>query len=137
VRAAPDVKLIERDLTHRAVGSDGACRVDTFGGVAEGVAWEVAVDLLAFRLVAEAPAEKNASLVFSASLCLSQACLLGKKIVFSVNWRYCELHNNRPKTAETSAIRVSQKIAKTVSRHADVQFSGRFGSNPAVFYHAA
>ena len=39
----------------------------------------------------------------------------------------------RPKTAETSATRVSSKIAKTVSRHADVQISGRFGSNPAVF----
>jgi hypothetical protein len=37
------------------------------------------------------------------------------------------------KTAETSAIRVSWKIAKTVSRHVEVQISGRFGSNPAVF----
>jgi hypothetical protein len=43
------------------------------------------------------------------------------------------LHNNRPKTAETSAIRVSWKTAKTVSRHAEVQISGRFGSNPTVF----
>jgi hypothetical protein len=33
------------------------------------------------------------------------------------------------KGAETSAIR---KIAKTVSSHAEVQFSGRFGSDPAV-----
>ena len=36
------------------------------------------------------------------------------------------------KTAETLAIRVSQKIARTVSGHAEVQISGRFGSNPAV-----
>jgi hypothetical protein len=36
------------------------------------------------------------------------------------------------KTAEISAIRVSQKIAKMVSRHAEVQISGRFGSDPAV-----
>ena len=36
------------------------------------------------------------------------------------------------KTAELSAIRVSYKIAKTVSRHAVVQISDRFGSDPAV-----
>jgi hypothetical protein len=36
-------------------------------------------------------------------------------------------------TAEISAVRVSQKITKTVSRHAEVQISGRFGSNPGVF----
>ena len=36
------------------------------------------------------------------------------------------------KTAEISAIRVSSKIAKTVSRHAEVQISGRFRSDPAV-----
>ena len=34
------------------------------------------------------------------------------------------------KTAETSGIRVSQKIAKTVSRHAEI--SDRFRSDPAV-----
>ena len=50
-----------------------------------------------------------------------------------VGVEYCEMHNNCPKTAETSAIRVSYKIAKTVSRHAEVQISGRFGSSPAVF----
>ena len=36
-------------------------------------------------------------------------------------------------TAETSATRVSfTKITKTVSRHAEVQISGRFRSDPAV-----
>ena len=43
------------------------------------------------------------------------------------------MHNIRPKTAETSAIRVSKKITKTVSRHAEVQISGRFDPLPAVF----
>jgi hypothetical protein len=40
--------------------------------------------------------------------------------------------NIRVKTAETSAIRVSYKITKTVSRHAEVQISGRFRSDLAV-----
>jgi hypothetical protein len=47
------------------------------------------------------------------------------------------LHNNRPKTAETSAIRVSQKIAKTVSRHAEVLNFRPFWLEPSRFYHAA
>jgi hypothetical protein len=41
---------------------------------------------------------------------LPQACL-GKLIVLYIQMaperRYCELHNDRPKTTETSAIRVS------------------------------
>jgi hypothetical protein len=42
------------------------------------------------------------------------------------------------KTAETSATRQGQlENRKTVSRHAEFQISGRFGSNPAVFDPAA
>ena len=32
---------------------------------------------------------------------------IGKTLKYIVPVGYCELHNNRPKTAETSAIRVS------------------------------
>jgi hypothetical protein len=49
--------------------------------------------------------QKHSSSASSSEL-LSRACRGKLMVTFFHGW-YCDLHNNRPKTAETSAIRVS------------------------------
>jgi hypothetical protein len=50
---------------------------------------------------------------------------------------FCELHNDRPKTAETSAIRVSYRKSQKRFRDTPMFIFRPFCLEPSRFYHAA